>query len=79
MAAARQWSGSGSDSEAEENVGQWSPPPVDPALVGVGQDVVHEDDDARMLELLRAQVLPIPPLPPLLRFRASRFLPFSAM
>eukprot|EP00208_Stichococcus_sp_RCC1054_P002856 CAMPEP_0206140744 /NCGR_PEP_ID=MMETSP1473-20131121/10524_1 /ASSEMBLY_ACC=CAM_ASM_001109 /TAXON_ID=1461547 /ORGANISM="Stichococcus sp, Strain RCC1054" /LENGTH=711 /DNA_ID=CAMNT_0053535011 /DNA_START=336 /DNA_END=2471 /DNA_ORIENTATION=+ len=55
-AEAQRWSGSDSDSETEENVGQWSPPPVDPAMIGVGQDVVHEDDDRRILDLLRAQV-----------------------
>ena len=46
---------SGSESEEEENTGQWSPRPV-PAAVVAGQDVVAEDDDRRLLELLRAQV-----------------------
>lgn len=49
-------SGSGSDSEEEENTGQWSPAALDPALVTTGQDVVHEDDDARSLDLMRAHV-----------------------
>ena len=44
-----------SEEEEEENVGQWSPEPLDPKLVG-NQDVIHEDDDMRMLALLRAQV-----------------------
>ena len=44
-----------SEEEEEENVGQWSPEPLDPRLVGT-QDVIHEDDDLRMLTLLRAQV-----------------------
>ena len=44
-------------SDLEENVGQWSPPPLDMAMVTTGQDVVHEDDDTRLLDLLRAQVL----------------------
>lgn len=46
---------SGSESEEEENTGQWSPRPL-PAAVVAGQDVVAEDDDRRLLELLRAQV-----------------------
>lgn len=44
-----------SEEEEEENVGQWSPEPLDARLVGT-QDVIHEDDDLRMLTLLRAQV-----------------------
>ena len=46
---------SGSDSEEEENTGQWSPRPLAAAVVA-GQDVVAEDDDRRLLDLLRAQV-----------------------
>ena len=49
---------SGSDSEEEENTGQWSPRPL-PAAVVAGQDVVGEDDDRRLLDLLRAQVRPL--------------------
>lgn len=48
---------SGSDSEEEENTGQWSPRPLAAAVVA-GQDVVGEEDDRRLLELLRAQVRP---------------------
>lgn len=43
-------------SPREENVGQWSPAPVDPGTIPPGADVVHEDDDTRLLELMRAQV-----------------------
>lgn len=39
----------------EENTGQWSPRPLDPEHVA-GQDVIPEEEDARLLELLRAQV-----------------------
>jgi hypothetical protein len=35
--------------------GRWSPPPVDPAEV-VGLEVVNEEEDQRMLKLLRQQV-----------------------
>ena len=45
------------EEEEEENVGQWSPAPLDAQHVG-GQDVVHEDDDQRLLDLLRKQVGP---------------------
>ena len=41
--------------EEEENTGQWSPAPLPTAMV-VGQDVVSEEDDLRLLELLRQQV-----------------------
>ena len=44
-----------SEEEEEENVGQWSPEPLDARHVG-SQDVIHEDDDMRMLALLRSQV-----------------------
>ena len=43
------------EEEEEENVGQWSPAPLDAQHVG-SQDVVHEDDDQRLLDLLRKQV-----------------------
>lgn len=43
-------------SPREENVGQWSPAPLDPEAIPPGADVVHEDDDTRLLELMRAQV-----------------------
>lgn len=37
--------------------GRLSPPPVDPAELASGDfEVVHEDEDRRMVELLRAQV-----------------------
>ena len=39
----------------EENVGQWSPPRLDPRAA-TGQDIIPEEEDARLLELLRAQV-----------------------
>ncbi len=39
----------------EENTGQWSPAPLDPEQVQ-GQDIIPEEEDARLLELLRAQV-----------------------
>ena len=39
----------------EENTGQWSPQPLDPEQVQ-GQDIIPEEEDARLLELLRAQV-----------------------
>ena len=39
----------------EENVGQWSPPRLDPRAA-TGQDIITEEEDARLLELLRAQV-----------------------
>ena len=45
-----------SEEEEEENVGQWSPEPLDARHVG-SQDVIHEDDDMRMLALLRSQVV----------------------
>lgn len=51
------------ESEEEENTGQWSPVPINSAHVGVSDDVVFEDDDARMLALLRAQVSPQPVTP----------------
>ena len=44
-----------SEEGEEENVGQWSPEPLDARHVG-SQDVIHEDDDMRMLALLRSQV-----------------------
>ena len=43
------------EEEEEENVGQWSPAPLDAQHSG-NQDVVHEDDDQRLLDLLRKQV-----------------------
>ena len=43
------------EEEEEENVGQWSPAPLDAHHIG-NQDVVHEDDDQRLLDLLRKQV-----------------------
>lgn len=43
------------EEEEEENVGQWSPVPLDAHHIG-NQDVVHEDDDQRLLDLLRKQV-----------------------
>ena len=43
------------EEEEEENVGQWSPVPLDAQHIG-NQDVVHEDDDQRLLDLLRKQV-----------------------
>ena len=43
------------EEEEEENVGQWSPAPLDAQHIG-NQDVVHEDDDQRLLDLLRKQV-----------------------
>jgi hypothetical protein len=40
-----------------ESDGRYSPPPVDPSEVAGGElEVVNEEEDARMLELLRAQV-----------------------
>jgi hypothetical protein len=42
-------------SPREENTGQWSPEPLGAALIPPGADIVHEDDDARLLELMRAQ------------------------
>lgn len=37
--------------------GRLSPPPIDPAELAGGEfEVVHEDEDRRMVELLRAQV-----------------------
>lgn len=37
--------------------GRLSPPPVDPAELAGGEfEVIHEDEDKRMIELLRAQV-----------------------
>ncbi|EIE19628.1 hypothetical protein COCSUDRAFT_67727 [Coccomyxa subellipsoidea C-169] len=39
----------------EENVGQWSPRPLEPEHV-VGQDVIPEEEDARLLDLLRKKV-----------------------
>lgn len=47
---------SGSDSGEEENIGQWSPAALDPALVATGQDVVHEDEEARTLDLMPPHV-----------------------
>ena len=41
--------------EEEENTGQWSPAPLPTAMVA-GQDVISEEDDLRLLELLRQQV-----------------------
>ena len=43
------------DDDEEENVGQWSPVPLDPQHIG-NQDVVHEDDDQRRIDILRQQV-----------------------
>ena len=43
------------DDEEEENVGQWSPVPLDPQHIG-NQDVVHEDDDQKRIDILRQQV-----------------------
>ena len=43
------------EEEEEENVGQWSPVPLDAQHIGT-QDVVHEDDDQRLIDLLRKQV-----------------------
>lgn len=43
------------EEEEEENVGQWSPVPLDAQHIG-NQDVVHEDDDQRLIDLLRKQV-----------------------
>lgn len=37
-------------------MGQWSPEPLAAAAVPPGADIVHEDDDSRLLELMRAQV-----------------------
>lgn len=54
-AEADDWDGDGSPRE-EENTGQWSPAPLDPEAIPSGADVVHEDDDSRLLELMRAQV-----------------------
>ncbi len=59
-AAAAEVAGGGNETEEEEepeeeNVGQWSPRPLDAEHV-VGQDVIPEEEDARLLELLRAQV-----------------------
>lgn len=39
----------------EENVGQWSPRPLEPEHV-VGLDVIPEEEDARLLDLLRKKV-----------------------
>lgn len=39
----------------EENVGQWSPRPLEPEHV-VGQDVIPEEEDTRLLDLLRKKV-----------------------
>lgn len=39
----------------EENVGQWSPRALEPEHV-VGQDVIPEEEDARLLDLLRKKV-----------------------
>ena len=43
------------DEGHESNIGQWSPEPLDQAQIG-GRDVIPEEDDLRMLNLLRAQV-----------------------
>ena len=43
------------EEDEEENVGQWSPVPLDAQHIG-NQDVVHEDDDQRLIDLLRKQV-----------------------
>lgn len=43
------------EEEEEENVGQWSPVPLDAQHIG-NQDVVHEDEDQRLIDLLRKQV-----------------------
>ena len=40
----------------EENVGQWSPRALDPEHVQSSEDVIPDEEDARLLELLRAQV-----------------------
>lgn len=45
------------EEEEEENVGQWSPVPLDAQHIG-NQDVVHEDEDQRLIDLLRKQVSP---------------------
>ncbi len=37
------------------NAGQWSPRPLDAEHVA-GQEVIPEEDDMRLLELLRAQI-----------------------
>lgn len=39
----------------EPNVGQWSPPPLDPKHVA-GRDVIPEAEDEALLNLLRKQV-----------------------
>ena len=44
------------EEEQEENTGQWSPRALEPVHVPLGQDVIPEEEDARLLELLRAQV-----------------------
>ena len=44
------------EEEQEENTGQWSPRALEPEHVPLGQDVIPEEEDARLLELLRAQV-----------------------
>lgn len=43
------------EEEEEENTGQWSPVPLDAQHIG-NQDVVHEDEDQRLIDLLRKQV-----------------------
>ena len=43
------------EEEEEENVGQWSPVPLYAQHIG-NQDVVHEDEDQRLIDLLRKQV-----------------------
>ena len=45
------------EEDEDENVGQWSPMPLDAQHIG-NQDVVHEDDDQRLIDLLRKQVEP---------------------
>ena len=47
------------EEEEEENVGQWSPVPLDGQHIGT-QDVVHEDEDQRLIDLLRKQVNMVP-------------------
>lgn len=48
------------EEEEEENTGQWSPVPLDSQHIG-NQDVVHEDEDQRLINLLRKQVEPCHP------------------
>lgn len=43
------------EGEEEENTGQWSPVPLDAQHIR-NQDVVHEDEDQRLIDLLRKQV-----------------------